>query len=91
METIDLRKQYDTLLDLMQHNEDEQAITSAHKYTIEELGQLANFSNWDDDAEEHLFKILLFVRKEKLNEQFIFNKENILAIRRIDENLKAIC
>ena len=87
-ENIDLQKRYDALLDLVKCGKDEHLFLQ--EYTIEELEQLACLG-WEDDASEKLFKILMHLRKQKMNEQFIFNRRNILAILHIDEQLKICC
>ena len=90
-----LQKRYDALLDLVKRDKDEYVFGQA--YTIEELEQLIRMC-WDDDEGRvscvnrgELCKIFLNIRKQKLNEQFAFNQENILAICRIDEQLKVCC
>jgi len=90
-----LQKRYDALLDLVKRDKDEYVFGQA--YTIEELEQLIRMC-WDDDEGRvscvnrgELCRILLNLRKEKLDKQFVFSQENILAICRIDEQLKSCC
>lgn len=59
-------------------------------HSIEELEALANFG-WNNDDSEDLYGIFIRRRKRKINTQFVFNKENIEAIIRIDKQLKECC
>ena len=59
-------------------------------HSVEELETLAGFG-WSDDAGEDLYRIFILRRRTKMNMQFVFNKENIEAIVRVDKRLKECC
>jgi hypothetical protein len=57
-------------------------------YSVEELEKLADASWQNDDEAQELFRLILKYRKRKLNQQFVFNQENIDKIVRLNEQLK---
>jgi len=94
--TEELQQDYEKYLDLIKRKETELLKSALDEKSTEELEQLIEFA-WEQDNKEdnydngYLCGMLSNYRKEKLNSQFVFNKENIEKIVRVDKQLKECC
>jgi hypothetical protein len=88
--TEELQQDYEKYLDYVRCGKYGFTYETLDSHSIEELEELANFG-WTDDESEDLYAIFIRRRKRKMNMQFVFNKENIDAIARVDKQLKECC
>ena len=88
--TEELHQDYEKYLDYVRCGRYGFTYETLDSHSIEELEALANFG-WSDETGEELYEIFIRRRKRKMNMQFVFNKENINAIVRVDKQLKECC
>ena len=88
--TEELQQDYEKYLDYIRCRRYGFTYEELDSHSIKELETLANFGVCDEMGEE-LYEIFIHRRKRKMNMQFVFNKENINAIVRVDKQLKECC
>jgi len=86
----DLRRVYEECLNDIRCGNRGLIYAELNGYSVEELEELAGFG-WSDEIGEQLYEIFIHCRKREMNRQFVFDKESIKAIVRIDQHLKECC